>query len=196
MANPTTRVDRFVAWAKSNSFISSVLIGGLCLSGVAFGVEKMRVIASLWQSEPNALALSLGLEKGEFSRQLTERAWRRLFRARLFIARVNRNAGVDWVDEAWRRYVDATEEWSSHLMIDLQLLSTYYPDTEKRYELEGPIQNSWSQLEEALIALRYMQPGDPNRSKFLAAATARANTLNAELYSFVSGLEPPREAPH
>ena len=43
MTESTTRVDRFVTWGKSNPFVSSVLIGGLCLGALAFAIDEPRL---------------------------------------------------------------------------------------------------------------------------------------------------------
>ncbi len=89
------------------AWIVALILGLSQLSDAVDGLEKLLVLAKV---KPDTLALAQSSEKGEFSRTVTEAAWRRLFWARAFQARLERDAQQSEIDEEWRSYIAASEE--------------------------------------------------------------------------------------
>ncbi len=80
------------------------------LKNATEGIDSLLVFCKV---KPDALALAQAAEKGEFSRGLTEAAWRRLFWARAFSARIKQGASATEIDEAWKAYISASELWAT-----------------------------------------------------------------------------------
>ena len=91
--------------------------------------------------------------KSAFSDQLAQRAWRRLFWADNFRARVIAAAPIADIDAAWNAYIDADAEWNTNIMISIVGLEHYY-DSKRSVELEGKIQDMFSDLDTKLASLR------------------------------------------
>ncbi len=163
------------------------------LSVAAHVAESVQTLAEWLHPQPNALALAADASKGQFSRALTELAWRRLFWARVFAKRNEFGAPAAELGAAWSKLLDATEAWNSELMVNLQLLDHFYPGTGKRELLEGDLQDRWGSLDDLLRQLKYM--ADPSSSPAAAdlrkKISSEADELNVALYRFVSGLDPP-----
>lgn len=145
------------------------------------GVDKVLVLANL---KPDALALAQSAEKGEFSRAFTEAAWKRLFWARAFRARVERGAPAAEIDEAWKAYISASESWATRIMVYIVTTDRFY-GAEKAEELEGIVQHSFREMGNAITEVRYSKSPDP---ALLAEANEKIDSANAILYRFVRGV--------
>ena len=145
------------------------------------GIDKLLVLAKV---KPDALALAQSAEKGEFSRALTEAAWKRLFWARAFRARVERGAPVAEIDEAWKAYISASEVWATRIMVFIVTTEKFY-GAEKASELEGEVQTKFGEMANAVAAVRYAKSPDQT---LLSAANERIDSANVALYHFVRGV--------
>ncbi len=172
------------------------MFGALVLFGTAKIVESLGTIWNIWSPEKNELALAADAEKGESSRNLTAMAWRRLFWARVYNKRSELGADDGELDYAWQQYIESAAEWSSQIMISLQLLDHFYPGTGKRKELESKIQPEWAKLNNALRDLRYasaatneqerQEQGLQERERLHSRITSVSDQLNY-LLSLLSG---------
>lgn len=105
------------------AWIVAIVLALSHVKDAADGIDRLLVLAKI---RPDALALAQTAEKGEFSRNLTEAAWGRLFWARAFRARVERGAPVSEIDEAWRAYIAASQLWSTKIMVFIVVTEKYY----------------------------------------------------------------------
>ena len=135
--------------------------------------------------------------KSDFSDQLAQRAWRRLFWADNFSARVLHRASISDIDASWKKYIDSDADWNANIMISIVGLEQHY-NVERSRMLEDEIQPLFKEPDDAL--------GDLRKSDFLnelrsgqnidanAANAAAANvklvkdkseSLHAQLYKLV-----------
>lgn len=131
------------------------------------------------------MALAQDAEKGEFSRNLTEAAWNRLFWARAYIARLERGAVDSEVNEAWKAYIAASEIWSTRIMVYIDTTDRFY-GARKSSELEGEVQADLRKMADSLVELRYAE--SPS-SLVLANAKKGIDAANESLYHFVRGVK-------
>ena len=145
------------------------------------GIDKLLVLAKV---KPDALYLAQSAEKGEFSRALTEAAWKRLFWARAFKVRVERGAPAVEVDEAWKAYISASEVWSTRIMVFIVTTEKFY-GVDKSSELEGVVQATFGEMANALASVRYAKNPD---AALLMVANDKIDAANVALYHFVRGV--------
>lgn len=136
-----TLTDRILRWAKNNAIIAILIVAVLTIGGIAGlsdSIQKLLLATHVIKSE--ALVLAEDSAKSDFSRRLTRNAWRRLFWARQYVERNRLGLPLPDQDIAWQKYYDATEDWNSELMIYIQALQAYYPNSGKRDVFENDIQ--------------------------------------------------------
>ena len=180
MRTPKTTLERL----KNSGWFAWVAALVLALThakDAVDGIERMLVLAKV---KPDALSLAQSAEKGEFSRALTEAAWKRLFWARAFRARVERGAPVAEVDEAWKSYIAASEVWAARIMVFILTTEKFY-GAEKSSELEGEVQLRFGEMANALVSVRYAKGPD---AALLASANEKIDAANVALYHFVRGV--------
>ena len=107
--------------------------------------------------KPEAFVLAENTAKSTFSDQFAQRAWRRLFWADNFRARVINSAPMADIDASWKSYIDADADWNANIMISIVGLEHYY-GAKRSQHLEGRIQALFQQLDEHLAALRRSNP--------------------------------------
>jgi hypothetical protein len=129
--------------------------------------------------------------KGAFSLQIVSTAWKRLFWTRNVIERIHLKAPQHEVEVAWGEYIEASEEWNTQLMGNLQLLEHYYPGSGKRKVLEQEIQPLFGSINEELIRIIYSPyPAKSQPTpKQLEHLKSRVDDLNRRLYKFAYGLD-------
>lgn len=163
------------------AWIIAAALGLSHFKDVADGYDALLVLIKV---KPDALALAQTAEKGEFSRALTEAAWKRLFWARAFQARVGLKAPNPEVDEAWKKYIEASEVWATRIMVFIVTTEKFYGST-KSNELEGEVQFALKEMAAELIKLRYQA----NLDKDLPIAKQKIDDANSVLYRFVRGFD-------
>jgi hypothetical protein len=152
---------------------------------------------------PEAFVLAENSAKSVFSDQLAQRAWRRLFWATNFRARVTSLAPLADIDSAWKSYIDADADGNSYLMTSIVGLDRYY-GPKRSAQLEGKVQALFSNLDDSLAMLRNSEvvralrigrePTDQERlqARNLAEETKHATeAVNIELYHLVRCIAPP-----
>jgi hypothetical protein len=141
--------------------------------------------------------------KATFSDQFAQRAWRRLFWATNFRARVERVAPLADIDASWKSYIDANADWNANIMNAIVGLSRHYGKARSEH-LEGSIQELFSKLDAKLADLRYSKlvaalregrtPSEQEKAdvKRLADEVRAAwEAVNVELYVLVRCIVPP-----
>ena len=180
---------------KASFYIVAAAVGGL-LVGVANFADVIGKIYDRFKT-PEAFVLAENTAKSAFSDQLAQRAWRRLFWADNFRARVVNLAPIADIDASWKAYIDADADWNANIMISIVGLDHYY-DAKRADRLEGLIQTMFSQLDEQLAELRRSdvvvasraggQPDIAQRSEAARLAKKAGETSDAlkrELYIMV-----------
>jgi hypothetical protein len=136
---------------KGSLYAVAVAVGALLtqLGGLA---ESAGRVVGYFQT-PEAFVLAENTAKSAFSDQLAQRAWRRMFWAKNFRARVLTLAPASDIDLSWKNYIDADADWNANLMISIVGLQNYY-GKKRSEDLEYDIQNLFSHLDEKLAELR------------------------------------------
>ena len=148
-------VVRDPVWLKKirrgSSYAVAIAIGALLtqLGNIADGVGKVFDRFGT----PQAFVLAENTAKSGFSDQLAQRAWRRLFWADNFQARVVAHAQISDIDLAWKNYIDADADWNVNIMISIVGLEHYY-NSNRRADLENHIVPLFVELDKELGALR------------------------------------------
>lgn len=189
-----TLTDRILRWAKNNAIIAILIVAVLTIGGIAGlsdSIQKLLLATHVIKSE--ALVLAEDSAKSDFSRRLTRNAWRRLFWARQYVERNRLGLPLPDQDIAWQKYYDATEDWNSELMIYIQALQAYYPNSGKRDVFESDIQVQFASIHAGLVALRFADKAKPGelQKPTHSALMDDINRLNNKLYEFVQN-EPSR----
>ncbi|MGY6123755.1 hypothetical protein ACW9YQ_34545 (plasmid) [Paraburkholderia strydomiana] len=189
----TDRTDTALHTLRNNKLVAVALIVGMTIVALAQFSDSVDKLLVALKVRPDALSLAREGQRDDVSRQLTARAWRRFFWARAYLARVGRGAVVPDAekDEAWHKYIEASAEWNSNIMIYILAVDRFYGHG-KSAELEGSLQQSLGAMADRLVAVRYPAP---NRSESqqradIAAATASIDAANSGFYAFVTGFQP------
>jgi hypothetical protein len=158
------------------------------LAAVIFVALSESAQIALRLKTEKALALTPGTSKGQVSRDIVRTAWRRIYWARVFAFRMAVNASQPDVDLAWNKFSEASEEWNTNLMLNIQALAKHYPRTGKREQFEFEIQSRWLGISQLVFDLRYRTPADKEaKQRLIDDIQARTDTLNSVLYEFVLG---------
>ena len=84
-----TRLDRMERWLRNQPVLSVIILAGIILVGIGEVVQSgSEILVTLGLKEEKTLKLAADSAKGEFSRKLTELAWRRIFWTQNYIARL------------------------------------------------------------------------------------------------------------
>lgn len=176
-----TALDRL----KRTWWFAWLAVVGLALThleDVVNGIDRLLVEVNL---KDDALDLANASEEVEFSRGLTQAAWKRLFWARAYVGREDLGAPQPAVEAAWQQYIAASEAWATNIMVYFVTTSKFYgPD--KSRELEDIVQPAIKSMENAIIDVRYRH-GD--LATAIKSAGAAIDAANARLYHFVRGFE-------
>ena len=186
------RTDTALHTLRNNRLVAVLLIVGMTIVALAqFSDSVDRLLIAL-RLRPDALSLALEGQRDDVSRQLTAQAWRRFFWARAYLARSSRGAAVpdSEKDEAWHKYIDASADWNSNIMIYILAVDKFYGHA-KSVELEGSLQRQLGAMADALRDVRYPAAcfSQPKEQANIAAANAAIDVENANFYAFVSGFQ-------
>ena len=160
------------------------------LSGAAAFTDATDKLLVWTGVRPNALRLAEDDVNGQFSRNLTRAAWRRMFWMRRLVLASQADFPEQEKNETWAAYLKAVEEWNSDLMFNILTLEKYY-GAGKRAEFELGIQRGFGQVHYCLEGLRHPEGKitcalSPTRD--VKSIEDGIDRLNSALYCFVSGL--------
>ena len=134
-----TKTDRLLKLLKNSKTIAIFII----VSSVIIGFDKFSIsidsILRTWGVK-KTYVVNQDSDRGKFSSNLLENAWNRMFWMKTYTERIRLRATKEEQIEAWQKYIDATEKWSSNIMNYYLGLEQYYPDSQKRDLLEDTIQ--------------------------------------------------------
>jgi hypothetical protein len=138
--------------AKSSPIALLVTALVAFLGWLALAVENG---GKIWDrfSTPQAFVLAENTAKASFSEQLVQRAWRRLFWARLFTSGVAHKVTIEDINDAWKHYIDADADWNANVMLSIVGLETHY-DMNRSRNLEFGILPAFASLDKILAELR------------------------------------------
>ncbi len=152
--NDTNRVDSIVKFFKNNKFSATIIVFGLFLIGfnqvADSGESILRRLGFI-----KTFNISTETGRGQFSAQLLENAWNRMFWMRAYSERVRLKADKTEQLIAYQKYIDATETWSSRIMNYYLGLDEYYSDSNKRQILERTIQPKFKQIGTLIRDLKF-----------------------------------------
>lgn len=174
------------------------------------GVGAVLPVFDLWDHvevaagwKPDALQLARNTEKGTFSRNLVQVAWRRMFWMRRYASAVGDELPASDQAEIWNGYVKVLETWNTELMTNIIQLNEYY-DASRTHDFQYRIQPKFGELHACMVRLHYRaiyeakgQAGcsigdqhgetDVENAKLLEHGI---DDLNVMLFCFASGLTP------
>lgn len=154
MTTKPTRVEKTIALIKNNKIYATLIVVGLIIisfSKVTESFDTTLRIIGLRKS----FNINESSERGQFSAQLVENAWNRMFWIRVYSERVRLKAPQDEQIEAWKKYIDASEIWSSRIMNYYMGLDLYYANSGKREILEAQIQPKFIDIGIKMRELKY-----------------------------------------
>jgi len=189
----TDRTGTALHTLRNNKLVAVALIVGMTIAALAQFSDSVDKLLVAVKVRPDALSLAREGQRDDVSRQLTAQVWRRLFWARAYLARVGRGAAVPNAekDEAWHKYIEASADWNSNIMIYILAVDKFYGHA-KSIELEGSLQKSLGAMADRLVAVRYPAPNrsEAQQQADIAAAISAIDAANSGFYAFVSGFQP------
>jgi hypothetical protein len=191
---------------RLSTFAVVFIAVGALVAQVTPIIEGLSRLYDRYFKEPEGFVLADRTAKSVFSDELAQRAWRRLFWANNFRARVVNIAPLADIDASWKAYIDADAEWNANLMIAIVGLDRFY-DTKRSVRLEGTVQSLFAALDDELAALRnsevikaLRESRNPNNQEKESArllserVKAASEKVNIELYALVRCIKPPRDS--
>ena len=189
---PATQLEKWISRLKNHKIFSAVLFIGIAVIALASftdAVDKILVFAKL---KADALTLARDSARDEFSRQLTRSAWKRLYWSRVYLTRTKLGAPLQEREEAWRKLLEAAEDWNVNSMIDIDGLAFYY-GAQKSEQFELSIQPKFDTIGTSIRSIRYatIQKGEEPSEAEIQRINDLIDSLNVELYVFVRGFRAP-----
>ena len=77
------------------------------------------LLASVGLIQEKTLQLAADNAKGDFSRQLIDLAWRRLFWSRNYVEKVHLRRPQSELDYSWNKHLDTVADWSAEYMVNV-----------------------------------------------------------------------------
>lgn len=181
-----TRVDILIRFFQNNKLTAILILLGIIIMAVAQVAQSGDSILRTFGLR-KSYDVNVATNRGKFSNTLLENAWNRMFWIRAYTERVRLNTSPDEQKQAYQKYIDATEKWSSNIMNYYLGLEEYYPNTNKRELLEGTIQPQFIKAGQMIANLKY---GIDTMSKESIIANVDAiqnliNSLNPDFYFLI-----------
>ncbi|MCF6404816.1 hypothetical protein L3C95_18095 [Chitinophaga filiformis] len=149
-----TRVDIIIRFFQNNKLTASMISLGIIIITTAQVIQSGDSILRTFGLR-KYYDVNVATNRGRFSNILLENAWNRMFWMRSYTERVRLNAPSDEQRQAYQKYIDATEKWSSNIMNYYLGLEEYYPNTNKRELLESTIQPQFIRAGQMITGLKY-----------------------------------------
>jgi hypothetical protein len=155
MADTEDPVGHDPAWLgrfrKTGFYVVAVFVGVV----IAEIGNVADVIGKSWDrlKKPEAFVLAEATAKSQFSDQFAQRAWRRLFWADNFRARVVNEAPIGDIDSSWKAYIETDADWNANVMISIVGVDRYYGQA-RSAQLESEILPAFARLDDNLAVLR------------------------------------------
>ena len=179
--------DRLIDKLKNLRAVAFIIVIGATITFVAQSTESIDKILVALKLRPDALSLTRESQRDEFSRQLAQSAYRRLFWMRTYLARVTRGASEDEQHFAWSKHVESSEEWASRTLVFLEALDRFYGNAKSQC-FETHIQPQFGSIATALADFRYAIPKEAAaRKQAIDDLNRLIDDFNVELYLFIRG---------
>ena len=162
------------------AWLAALILALTHLKDAVDGLEKFLVITGV---KPDALAIASSSEKGAFSREFSEVAWRRLFWARAVVGRAQNGWQQDGIDEAYKNYLSASETWHTKMMTFILYTERFY-GAAKTADLEHKVTTAMNTLAEEVAAVKSAAP--KTEADYVRANRA-IDGANDALFYFVRG---------
>lgn len=181
-----TRVDVLLQFFHDNKFTAALIVTGLIVIGVAEVVESgdsvLRKIGLVKSYDVNQAT-----NRGKFSSTLLENGWNRMFWMRAYTERIKLNASAEEQQDAYEKYIEASEKWSSNIMNYYLGLEEYYPSSNKRQILEGTIQLKFIEAAEVIRSLKFASDTLSARDKIIKIDLVQSivSDINNDFYFLI-----------
>lgn len=164
-----------------------IVAAGILGVAVGSGLQIVTNIKGLFA--PDAMEVATEQSKEAISRDFVKTSWRRLYRSRVFIARLKRAAPEAQIDAAWTSLLESVEDMASKTMIYTIMFSKFY-DLSRRDEYETIIQPRFVDLTVNITDIYYRIRQEKIVIETVACEIGdierELDLLNVELYRFVS----------
>lgn len=186
-----TRLDRMERWLRNQPVLSVVILAGIILVGIGEVVQSgSEILVTLGLKEEKTLKLAADSAKGEFSRKLTELAWRRIFWTQNYIARLKAKRPQSELDYSWGKHLDTVADWSADYLVNVQNMEEFYPRSGKTAQLEA-IHENLRDLEDCrIVPLRMSDSDGKDHSAQAQEAKEFLDRVNVSLYFLVLNQAP------
>jgi len=180
------------------------------LTAIAGVTDSINTIGIWLHLRPDALDVSEGSEKENFSREIIRSIWEQLYWSRKVLDLETQRPPVDPAerDRAWTRYQSIVDQWNRDLMVNILSLQQYYGSA-RRTIFEREIQPKFREIDACLAVISGRRAtGRWKCASDHAVPTALNGFIDRfanRLYCFASGLpdamdaggcpESPMEAP-
>jgi hypothetical protein len=185
---PTTKLEKWINRLKNHKILAAVLFIGIAIIALASFTDAIDKLLVFTKLKPDALTLARDSARDEFSRQLTRSAWKRLYWSRVYLTRTKLGAPLQEREEAWRKLLEAAEDWNANSMINIDGLDYYY-GAKKSEQFELSIQPKFDTITTSIRTIRYamIQKGENPSEAEIQRINDLIDSLNVELYVFVRG---------
>jgi hypothetical protein len=184
-----TRVDRLKRSAFDHPLVAIIIIATASIIAAGQLADAYNTLLVSTGLKSDALDLASQSTRGEFSRQLTDVAWRRLYWSNSYTGRIKRNAPSSDIDESWRQYSLTMADWNAQLVTMRRFFEEYY--SARHGEAFNSIHTQFTAIHADLVFLRYEDTvSTPAQRKQRADSIQRQiNEVNLDLCLLVTGLE-------
>ena len=190
-----TRLDRMENWFRNQPILSVMILAGILVVGIGEVIHSgSDILVTLGLKEEKTLKLAADSAKGEFSRKLTELAWRRIFWTQNYIARLKAKRPQSELDYSWSKHLDTVADWSASYLVNIQGMEEFYPRSGKATQLES-IHENFRDLENCrIVALRMLDTDGQDHSVQAEEAKQLLDRINVNLYFLVLNRSPDDKA--
>jgi hypothetical protein len=186
-----THLDRMERWFRNQPVLSVLILASIILVGIGEVVQRgSEMLVTLGLKEEKTLKLAADNAKGEFSRKLTELAWRRIFWTQNNIARLKAKRPQSELDYSWGKHLDTVADWSADYLVNVQGMDEFYPRSGKAAQFEA-IHESLRDLEDCrIVPLRMLDSNGRDHSTEAQTAKDFLDRINVSLYFLVLNQAP------
>jgi hypothetical protein len=181
-----TKVDILIRFFKNNKFTSVLIFVCLIIIGLRQVTESGdSILRTLGFAKK--YNVDQATNRGKFSSSLLENAWNRMFWMRAYTERIRLNASKEELNNAYQKYIDASEKWSSNIMNYYLGLEEYYPNSEKRNILQDKIQPNFISVGKLISDLKYSLDTMPRERIInrIDSIQQQVNDINVDFYFLI-----------
>lgn len=184
-----TRVDRLKRSAFDHPLIAVIIIATASIIAAAQLADAYNTLLVSTGLKSDALELASQSTQGEFSRQLTDVAWRRIYWSNSYTGRIKRGAPSSDIDESWRQYTLTVADWNAQLVTMRRFFDEYY--SSRHGDAFNNIHTQFKNIHKNLVIFRYEDTiSTPiHRIERADSIQKQINEVNFDLCLLVTGLD-------